>query len=174
MKSMTDPGATAVMTAPASPFAIALTSFGKEAPRAMSRRTLLAFGATGIAGAVLLVGHRIGLGAALVGLAVWLPAVPALVRRRAVGDLLIAGLSIALVVMVAVRDAGWIVGLCLATAAWAGAVAVTSARSTRLSCSALSAGPAASSVRRGGPVGAQDRSSRRVGARCSSRCEVWQ
>lgn len=130
MRSMTDPGATAVMTAPVSPFAIALTSFGKEAPRAMSRRTLLAFGATGIAGAVLLVGHRIGLGAALVGLAVWLPAVPALVRRRAVGDLLIAGLSIALVVMVAVRDAGWIVGLCLATAAWAGAVAVTSARST--------------------------------------------
>ena len=78
---------------------------------------------------MLLVGHRLGLGAALVGLAVWAAAVPALVRRRAVGDLVTASLAVALVGMVAVRDAGWVVALCLATAAGVAAVAATSARS---------------------------------------------
>jgi hypothetical protein len=130
VRLMTDPGATTVLPRSASPFAVALTSFRTEGLRAASTRMLLACGATGVAGAGLLVGHRLGLGAAFVGLVVWAPALPALVRRRAVGDLLTVALSIALVVMVAVRDAGWVVGLCLATAGWAGAVAVTSARST--------------------------------------------
>ncbi len=96
----------------------------------MAAGIFLACGVTGVAGARLLVGHRLGLGAAVVGLLVWAPALPVLVRRRAVGDLATAALSIALVAMVAVRDAGWVIGLCLATAAWAGAVAATSARST--------------------------------------------
>jgi len=83
----------------------------------------------GVLGGVLLVGHRPGLGAALVGLGVWLAAVPALVRRRDVGDLLTAGLSVALLSMVAVRDAGWIVAVCAAAAAVLAAVALTGARS---------------------------------------------
>jgi len=95
----------------------------------VSTGTLLACATVGVVGGALLVGHRLGLGAALVGLAVWAAAAPVLVRRRAAGDLVTAALSVALVAMVAVRDASWVVALCLVTAAVAGAVAVTSARS---------------------------------------------
>lgn len=110
-------------------FARALTDFWGDHRQAISTRMLLACAGTGVAGAVLLVGHRPGLGASLVGLLVWVAAVPALVRRRAVGDLVTAALSMALLGVVAVRDAGWVVGLCVATAAGVGAVAATSARS---------------------------------------------
>lgn len=95
----------------------------------MPTATLVVCAVVGAAGGTLLVGHRLGLGAAVVGLLVWAAAVPRLVRRRAVGDLVTAALSVALVAVVAVRDAGWVVGLCVATAAGAGAVAATSARS---------------------------------------------
>jgi len=83
----------------------------------------------GVLGGVLLVGHRLGLGAALVGLAVWGAAVPALVRRRAWNPLVTAALAVALVAMVAVRDAEWVLGMCVAVAGVAGAVAATSASS---------------------------------------------
>lgn len=88
---------------------------------------LAAFAATGVVGAGLLVGNRLGLGAAIVGLAVWAPAVAPLWRRRSAGDLLTAALSTALLAMVAVRDAGWVVALCLAAAAGLAAVASTAA-----------------------------------------------
>lgn len=110
------------------PLARSVTEFWR-AGHALSPGALAAGAAVGVLGGVLLVGYRAGLGAALVGLVVWAPALPALVRRRAVGDLLTAALSVALVAMVAVRDAGWIVGVCVAAAAVLAAVAATSARS---------------------------------------------
>uniref|UniRef100_UPI0037C9F66B DUF4153 domain-containing protein n=1 Tax=Pseudolysinimonas sp. TaxID=2680009 RepID=UPI0037C9F66B len=123
------PGAAAGIARTPGPVALAVREFWGEHRRTASTGILLACGATGVAGGGLLVGHRLGLGAALVGLLVWAPAVPALVRRRAVGDLVTVALSIALVGVVAIRDAGWVVGLCLAAALGAGAVAATSARS---------------------------------------------
>ncbi|WP_188037805.1 DUF4153 domain-containing protein, partial [Actinotalea sp. JY-7885] len=71
-----------------------------------------------------------GLGAAVVGAAVWAPAVPALVRRGARTDLALAVLSVALLAVVAVRDAPWLVVLCALAAALTGTVAATSSRST--------------------------------------------
>ena len=125
------PGAGPLTALPRPPgsLALAVAEFWRERGRVAPVTTLVTCGVVGIAGAVLLVGHRLGLGAALVGLAVWAAAVPALVRRRAVGDLVTASLAVALVGMVAVRDAGWVVALCVATAAGVTAVAATSARS---------------------------------------------
>jgi hypothetical protein len=94
-----------------------------------SAAVLVTCGIVGVAGGALVVGHRLGLGLAVVGLVVWAVAVPALVRRRAFGDLATVALAGALVAMVAVRDAGWVVALCILTAALAGAAAATSARS---------------------------------------------
>ncbi|MET0787903.1 MAG: DUF4173 domain-containing protein [Cellulomonas sp.] len=106
-----------------------LVPFWAERRRPVETRTLAVCATAGVLGGALLVGHRPGLGAALVGLLVWAAAAPALVRRRDVHDLATAVLSIALVVVVAFRDAGWVVVLCALVAAWAGAAAVTSSRS---------------------------------------------
>ena len=106
-----------------------LTEFWAERRRPVTARTLALCAGIGVLGGVLLVGHQPGLGAALVGLAVWAAAAPALVRRRNVNDLVTAGLSITLLAVVAVRDAGWVVALCALVAAWTGVVAVTSSRS---------------------------------------------
>ncbi|HEX5334043.1 MAG TPA: DUF4173 domain-containing protein [Cellulomonas sp.] len=119
----------AVMAAPPGRIGRSLTEFWSASRQPASSGTLLACATVGVVGAALLVGHRLGLGAALVGLAVWAAAAPVLVRRRAVGDLVTAGLSIALVAVVAIRDASWVAALCLLTAALVGAVAATSARS---------------------------------------------
>lgn len=91
--------------------------------------TLAVCAGVGVLGGALLVTNLPGLGAALVGLAVWGAAVPALVRRRAWSALVTAALSVALVAMLAVRDAGWVVALCVVVAALAGTVAATSASS---------------------------------------------
>ena len=107
----------------------ALARFWGERHQPISTVVLVACLTVGVAGGWLLVGHRLGLGAAVVGVLVWAAAVPALVRRRAVGDLITAALSVALLAVVAFRDAGWVVGLCVATAAGAGAVAATASRS---------------------------------------------
>ena len=88
----------------------------------------LAAGAA-VVGAGLLVGHDLGLGAAVAALLLWAPAVPALVRRRAVAALVTAALSVVLVAVVAVRTAPWVLALCLLAAAGAGAVAAVQARS---------------------------------------------
>ncbi|MEZ0448555.1 DUF4153 domain-containing protein [Cellulomonas sp. ICMP 17802] len=111
------------------PVARALVEFWAERRRPVATRTLVLGGGAGVLGGALLVGHRPGLGAALVGLAVWAAAAPALVRRRDVNDLATALLSIGLVGVVAFRDALWVVALCAVVAVWAGAVAVTSSRS---------------------------------------------
>ncbi|ADG76360.1 hypothetical protein Cfla_3486 [Cellulomonas flavigena DSM 20109] len=83
----------------------------------------------GLLGGALLVTDLPGLGLALVGLAVWGAAVPVLVRRKAWLELVTVALAVALVATAAVRDAGWVVALCVVTALVAGAVAVTSASS---------------------------------------------
>lgn len=90
---------------------------------------LLAFAGIGVVGGWLLVDHRLGLGAAVLGLLVWAPAAVTLIRRRAVGDLAVAALSITLFAVVAVRDADWVVALGVAAAIAVGAVASTAARS---------------------------------------------
>ena len=130
---MTEPGAT--RSSPAALPGTRTVSLGREltdfwgghrAP--LSTGMLLAFVVTGVVGGGLLVGNRLGLGAAVVGLLVWAPAVRPLLRRRAAGDLVTAALSTSLLGVVAVRDAGWVVALCVAAAAGLGAVAATSAR----------------------------------------------
>lgn len=83
----------------------------------------------GVAGGALVVGHRPGLGVALVGAALWGPAVPALWRRRAVGGLLLVAAAVALAAVAAVRDAPWLVALCVLGSLGAGAAAVADARS---------------------------------------------
>ncbi len=82
----------------------------------------------GLVGAAALVGHRPGLGVSLVGIGVLAAAAPGLLRRRAVGDLLTLSLAGALLAMVAVRAAEWVVVLCLLAALAAAAAALTSAR----------------------------------------------
>lgn len=86
--------------------------------------------AVGIASGVLVAGNRPGLGLAVAALLVWLPAVPLMVRRRSFADLALAALSVALVAVVAVRDAEWVVGLSVVVALCVGAVAATASRTT--------------------------------------------
>ena len=85
--------------------------------------------AVGVVGAVVLGGGEPGLGVALLAAALWLPAVPILVRRHAWSPLLTAGLGVALAGVAVLRDAEWVVVLCLLGAIGAFAVAAMSARS---------------------------------------------
>ncbi|GMA89273.1 hypothetical protein GCM10025868_45230 [Angustibacter aerolatus] len=85
--------------------------------------------AAGLVAALLVVGHRPGLGVALAGLVLVAPAVPALVRRRAVADLTTLVLSATLTAVVAVRAAGWVQWLCVLGAVGTALVATTSGRS---------------------------------------------
>lgn len=85
--------------------------------------------ATGVAVALLVVGHQPGLGLALAALILWAPALPELVRRRALTPLLCAGLGIALAAVSAIRDSEWVVVLSLMASFGISAVAATSARS---------------------------------------------
>ena len=84
--------------------------------------------AVGVAGAVLLVGSWPGLGVALVALAAWGVATPALVRRRRPGDLVLAGWSALLMLTVAVRAAEWVVALSWVVGLGVAAVALTGGR----------------------------------------------
>lgn len=121
--------ARAVAPRPPGPLTGVLTRFWAGARAPMPTTALVGSAVAGVAGGVVLVGHRPGLGAAVVGLVVWLPALHVLARRRSAGDAVTAALSLAFLVVVAVRDAGWVVALCTVVAVWAGAVAVTGARS---------------------------------------------
>ena len=116
-------------TAEPSPLARALTDFWAEARRAAPPRVLAGVGLVGVAGGALVVGHRPGLGAAVVAAGVWLPAVPALVRRRAASGLGLVGAATALAAVPALLDAPWLVALCLLGSLVTGAVAVADARS---------------------------------------------
>ncbi|MCV2394940.1 DUF4173 domain-containing protein [Actinotalea sp. M2MS4P-6] len=90
---------------------------------------LIAVGLAGVLGGVLVIGHRPGLGLALVELAVWVPPAVLILRRRAWLDLAFAVGGLALLATVAVRDAGWVVGVATVTGIAAVLVAVTGARS---------------------------------------------
>ncbi len=107
----------------------AISAFWQKRTRPVPASTLVLCAVAGVAGGSLLVGHRLGMGAAVVGAVVWAAAAPVLVRRRAFGDLTTAALSVALVAVCAVRDAGWVLALCLVTAAATAVVAAGSARS---------------------------------------------
>lgn len=85
--------------------------------------------AVGLAGAVLLVGNEPGLGLALVALAAWGVALPAIVRRGRLGDLVLAGWSVLLLAMVAVRAADWVVALSWVVGLGVAAVALGGGRS---------------------------------------------
>ena len=122
------PAATALPPRPPSPLTRALSAFWAER-EPITAPVLVGGLAVGVAGGALVVGHRPGLGAAVVALLVAALATPAMVRRHAVGDLVSLALAVALVGVLAVRDAGWVVALSLLTAAGVGAMAVTSARS---------------------------------------------
>lgn len=89
---------------------------------------LIGCAVVGAVGGAVLVGHPPGLGLAVVGALAWLPAVPALVRRRSVADGVVALLSVALLGVAAVRDAAWLVAVAGMAAALLAAVAVTGAR----------------------------------------------
>lgn len=90
---------------------------------------LVGSAAVGVIGAVVLGSGEPGLGIALLGLALWVPAAPTLVRRRAWSPLLTAVLGVALTGVAAFRDAGWVVVLCLLSAVAMFAVAAASGRS---------------------------------------------
>src|SRR5690606_27935132 len=85
----------ATVAAPPSAFATSLGEFWAGRGRPVRVSTLAGCLLVGLAGGILLVGQRLGLGLAVVGVLVWVPAVASLVRRRAWGDLVLAGLSVA-------------------------------------------------------------------------------
>lgn len=118
------PAGTAGESVPAAPLAV----FWFESRAAAPPAVLAAAAVAGVAGGVLVVGQRPGLGWALVALAGWGAALPAVVRRRRVGDLLLAGWSALLLVMVAVRAAEWVVALSWVVGLGAAAVALTGGR----------------------------------------------
>lgn len=112
---------------PPGPVARALTDAWRARALPVPRWTAATTAAVGVAGGWVLVGHRPGLGAALLGAALWLPAAGALRGRRPV-DLVSVALAVALVAVVAVRDAAWVVALCVLAAATVAVVAASSAR----------------------------------------------
>ncbi len=105
-----------------------MADFWRDRAVPLGRGHLVAVASVGVLAGAALVGNRIGLGMTLVGLGALATAAPALLRRRAVADLLTLALSGALLVMVSVRAADWVVALCLLAAAGAAAAALTGAR----------------------------------------------
>ena len=107
---------------------VAITGFWRAGTVPLGRWRLGAVAAVGLLGGAAVVGHQIGLGVSIVGLGVLATAAPAMLHRRAVGDLLTLALSGALLVMVSVRAAEWVVVLCLLAAVGAATAALTAAR----------------------------------------------
>ncbi|MDC7122373.1 DUF4173 domain-containing protein [Cellulomonas fimi] len=115
---------------PPGPFGRAVAAFRWDGRGAAPLPTLALATGVGAASAVMVVGHQPGLGVALAGVLVGAAVAPVLVRRRSVTDAALALVSVALVAVVAVRDAPWVVALCLLTATWTAAAALTGARAT--------------------------------------------
>ncbi|WP_203748282.1 DUF4153 domain-containing protein [Cellulomonas chitinilytica] len=105
-----------------------LRSFWAAGRRAAPVPTLAVCVAVGVVGGAVLVGRPPGIGAAVVGMLVCAAAVPVVVRRRRFGDLALLVLGAALLAVVAVRTAGWVVALCVVAACWVAVVATASAR----------------------------------------------
>src|SRR5690606_25387756 len=80
---------------PPGPLTVAMREFWAARLAPVPTPVLVAAGVAGVVGGGLVVGHEPGLGMALVGALVWSAALPALVRRRAVGELVTAALAIA-------------------------------------------------------------------------------
>lgn len=106
----------------------AVREFRAGGGRAAPLPTLAVAAASGAFVGVAVVGHRPGLGFALAGAVLWAAAAPALVRRRSVADGSLAVLSVALLGVAAVRDAGWVLALCVLAATWTATAALTGAR----------------------------------------------
>ena len=114
-----------------------------EPAGAASRQALAAVAGTGVVGALAMVAGRPGLGWPVVALAVGTVAMLVAPRRRpAPGTLLWGGAALALVAVAMVRDAGYLVWLCLVAAFGAGSLALSGGRTVR----GLAAGAFAGSV----------------------------
>lgn len=111
------------------PLTTALVRFWRGWRAPVPARVLAASATVGLLGGAVLVGRPPGAGAAAVGALLWAGAAWSRLRPRGTADVVSIGLSVCLVAVVAVRDAGWVVALCLATASGTAAVAATSARS---------------------------------------------
>jgi hypothetical protein len=110
--------------------------------RPASRRALAAIAGAGVVSAFAMVASRPGLGWPVVALAVGTVAVLVARRRPALGTVLWGGAALALVAVAAVRDAGYLVWLCLLAAFGAGSLALSGGRTVR----GLVAGAVAGSV----------------------------
>ncbi len=102
-------------TTPPSPWAPPPAPEAKERPAA-PRAVVSRAAAAGAAAALLVPGHRVGAGVVVAALAVAVAAPPG-ARLRAPSGASLAAVAVALVGVAAVRDAGWLVGLCLLAAA---------------------------------------------------------
>lgn len=122
------PAQGAPATRPPGPWRAAAARAWRDGDRPLPRAALTGSAVAAVAAGALLVGHRPGLGAALVAVTVWLPAADVLARRRAWADLTTASLALFLVSTVAWRDAAWVVGIAMATGVAAGLVGVAGAR----------------------------------------------
>jgi hypothetical protein len=114
---------------PPSRLQVALGRFWSAGAVPLPPAVLAVAAGTAVVGAVLVVGHDLGLGAAVTAALLWAAAVPELVRRRAWAAGPTALLSVLLVGVVAVRSAPWVLGLCVLAAVATGAVAAVQARS---------------------------------------------
>lgn len=123
------PWSTSLVAAPPGRIQSAANRFWQGYREPVPALVLAAAAGNGLLGAVVLA-VRPGLGFALLAGAVWVAAVPALVRGRRWADLALAAGSVAAVVVVALRDSAWVIGVCLLVALVAALVAATGARST--------------------------------------------
>ncbi|WP_426562263.1 DUF4153 domain-containing protein [Angustibacter sp. McL0619] len=113
---------------PPSALTTAAREFWADRRPAASVGALACCGAVAVVAGPLTVGYRPGLGLAVLAALVWFAAMPALLRRGRRLDLATAAVSVALAAMVAVRDAGWVVGLCLLGAVGTAVIAAGAAR----------------------------------------------
>jgi hypothetical protein len=113
---------------PPTPFDRMLAAFWARGRRPAPVWVLATCATVGVVAGAVLVGRRPGIGAAVVGMLVCAAAVPVVVRRRRFGDLALLVLGAALLGVMAVRSAGWVVTLCAVAAVSVAVVATTSAR----------------------------------------------
>jgi hypothetical protein len=126
-------------------------------------RALIGAGAAGVLGAFAMVVGRPGLGWPIVAVAVGTVAVLAARRRPSPGGPAWGGAALALVTVAALRDAGYLVTLCLLAALAAGSLALSGGRTVRGLAAGATAGAAAAF--RALPWAARGLARRRAGTR---------